>query len=98
MGLIQKSESPVAISVEQKEEGEVAEGSAAPTMERKAAKISPKRMPSAKKLAKASTSANFWKDPVMIGSAAFTFLFPLGIYFASTLGKINVWIAVEYGD
>ena len=96
--MIQKSESPVAISVEQKEEEEATDENAAPMIGRKAAKMSLKQMPLAKKLAKASTSANFWKDPVMIGSAAFTLLFPLGIYFASTLGKINVWIAVEYGD
>jgi len=84
MGLLQQAESPVAISLERKE---VDETEVAPTIERKAAKISPKRMPSAKKLAKASTSATLWKDPLMIGSAAFTVLFPLGIYLASKIGK-----------
>eukprot|EP00555_Chaetoceros_dichaeta_P012893 CAMPEP_0198261848 /NCGR_PEP_ID=MMETSP1447-20131203/10488_1 /TAXON_ID=420782 /ORGANISM="Chaetoceros dichaeta, Strain CCMP1751" /LENGTH=126 /DNA_ID=CAMNT_0043949895 /DNA_START=230 /DNA_END=610 /DNA_ORIENTATION=- len=82
MGLLQTAESPVAMTLERSEAEETV-----PTITKTPAKIQPKRMPSAKKLAKASTSAALWKDPLMIGSAAFTVLFPLGIYLASKLGK-----------
>jgi len=83
MGLLQSAESPVAMTLERKPPGEEEEKKAV----RAPAKISPKRMPSAKKLAKASTSAALWKDPLMIASAAFTVIFPLGIYLASKIGK-----------
>jgi len=82
MGLLQNAESPVAMKLDRPEVQEVET-----TTTRAPAKMSPKRMPSAKKLAKASTNVNFWKDPLMIGSAAFTVLFPLGIYLASKMGK-----------
>ena len=85
MGLLQQAGLYVAISLERKE---VDETEAAPPMiERRAAKIPPKWMPSTKKLVKASTSETLWKDPLMIGSAAFTVLFPLGIYLASKIDK-----------
>jgi len=71
------AESPVALTLERPEQ----------QRERKKAVIQPKRMPSAKKLAKATTSVSFWKDPLMIGSVAFTVLFPLGIYLISSGSK-----------
>eukprot|EP00588_Corethron_pennatum_P012120 CAMPEP_0194278876 /NCGR_PEP_ID=MMETSP0169-20130528/12505_1 /TAXON_ID=218684 /ORGANISM="Corethron pennatum, Strain L29A3" /LENGTH=202 /DNA_ID=CAMNT_0039023179 /DNA_START=58 /DNA_END=666 /DNA_ORIENTATION=+ len=71
------AESPVALTLERAEQ----------QPERKKAVIQPKRMPSAKKLAKATTSVSFWKDPLMIGSVAFTVLFPLGIYLISSGSK-----------
>eukprot|EP00553_Chaetoceros_curvisetus_P010702 CAMPEP_0204620008 /NCGR_PEP_ID=MMETSP0717-20131115/6175_1 /ASSEMBLY_ACC=CAM_ASM_000666 /TAXON_ID=230516 /ORGANISM="Chaetoceros curvisetus" /LENGTH=213 /DNA_ID=CAMNT_0051634101 /DNA_START=281 /DNA_END=922 /DNA_ORIENTATION=- len=46
--------------------------------------IQPKRMPSTKKLMKASTNVNFWKDPLMIGSAIITVALPLGVYLAAS--------------
>lgn len=53
-----------------------------------AVRMQPKRMPTTKKLLKASTNVNFWKDPVMIGSAIFTIGMPLGIYLVSqSFGK-----------
>jgi len=47
--------------------------------------MAPRRLPSAKKLMKASTNKNFWNDPVMIGSAVLTVAMPLGIFAASSL-------------
>lgn len=52
--------------------------------EKKKVVLQPKRMPSTKQVVKASTSANFWKDPLMIGSAVLTIVMPLGIYLAAT--------------
>ena len=46
-------------------------------------KMAPRRLPSTKKLLKASTNANFWSDPLMIGSAVLTVAMPLGIFLAS---------------
>jgi len=82
MALLQSADSPVAMTLERSEAEETV-----PTKARAPAKISPKRMPSAKKLAKGATSTALWKDPLMIGSAAFTVIFPLGIYLASKIGK-----------
>jgi len=83
MALLQTAESPVAMTLYRA----VPDETVVPTISKKPAKIQPKRMPSAKKLAKGATSTALWKDPLMIGSAAFTLLFPLGIYLASKLGK-----------
>ena len=66
--------SPVSVTVERTEKRAV----------KPKAVVQPKRMPSAKKLVKASTNANFWKDPLMIGSAIFTVALPLGIYLVSS--------------
>eukprot|EP00592_Proboscia_alata_P009610 CAMPEP_0194352578 /NCGR_PEP_ID=MMETSP0174-20130528/1012_1 /TAXON_ID=216777 /ORGANISM="Proboscia alata, Strain PI-D3" /LENGTH=204 /DNA_ID=CAMNT_0039120739 /DNA_START=32 /DNA_END=646 /DNA_ORIENTATION=- len=77
MSMLGDAESPVMLSLDRAVAIEEVK------LDKPKAKMSPKRMPSAKKLAKASTSVNFWKDPLMIGSAAFTVLFPLGIYLAS---------------
>lgn len=49
--------------------------------------MAPRRMPSAKKLVKASTNANFWKDPLMIGSAVITVGMPVAIYVFSGMGN-----------
>lgn len=49
--------------------------------------MAPRRMPSTKKLIKASTNANFWKDPLMIGSAVLTVGMPLAIYVFSGMGS-----------
>jgi len=46
-------------------------------------KMSPRRLPSAKKLMKASTSKSFWADPLMLGSAVLTVAMPIGIYVAN---------------
>lgn len=48
-------------------------------------KMAPRRLPSTKKLIKASTNANFWQDPLMMGSAVLTVAMPLGIYLASSV-------------
>jgi len=48
-------------------------------------KMAPRRLPSTKKLLKASTNAKFWQDPLMIGSAVLTVAMPLGIYVASSM-------------
>jgi len=54
----------------------------------KEVQMAPRRLPSTKKLIKASTNTNFWTDPVMLGSAVLTIAMPLGIYLASTsIGK-----------
>lgn len=51
-------------------------------------KMAPRRLPSTKKLIRASTNANFWQDPLMMGSAVLTVAMPLGIYLASSvIGK-----------
>lgn len=76
MGVLQDCETPLLMTVYRS----LAEESIG---EKKAVKMAPRRMPSAKKLAKASTSVSFWKDPLMIGSAAITVLLPLGIFVAS---------------
>jgi len=80
LDLISSAESPIAITLDRYDVVEKSASTVKPKV-----KMSPKRMPSAKKLAKASTNINFWKDPLMIGSLAFTVLFPLGIYLASKL-------------
>ncbi len=65
--------SPVELTIQRKEE----------RMKQKAV-IQPKRMPSTKKLMKASTNVNFWRDPLMIGSAIITVALPLGVYLAAS--------------
>jgi hypothetical protein len=47
------------------------------------AKMAPRRLPSTKKLCKASMNANFWKDPLMIGSAVLTVAILLVCYILS---------------
>jgi len=85
MELLGNSASPVAITVERSAAVSIVQEEEPEELQtRKKVKLQPKRMPSAKKLAKASTSVAFWKDPLMIGSAAFTVLLPLGIYLASS--------------
>lgn len=54
---------------------------------KKTVRMSPRRLPSTRKLLKASTNANFWKDPLMIGSAVLTVAMPLGVFIASTGGS-----------
>ena len=73
MDLFANSWSPVSVTVLRQQE-----------KQKKEVVIQPKRMPSTKKLMKASTSVNFWKDPLMIGSAIFTVVLPLGIYLAAS--------------
>jgi len=77
MDMMGKADSPVGMSLERVDVIVETKTTKAPV------KMAPKRMPSAKQLAKASTNVNFWKDPLMIGSAAFTVILPLGIYLAS---------------
>lgn len=64
---------------------EVMEAQASP--EKKTVKMAPRRMPSAKKIMRASTNAKFWQDPMMMASAALTVAMPLGIYLLSTGSK-----------
>jgi len=45
--------------------------------------MAPRRLPSAKKLARASTNIKFWQDPLMIGSAVFTVAAPLAVLLAA---------------
>jgi len=74
MELLANTSSPVPLTVEREQE-------------KRKAVMQPKRMPSTKKLIKASTNVNFWKDPLMIGSAIFTVALPLGIYLISSGSK-----------
>jgi len=75
---------PVPLRVEvyrEMEEGAAGKGGAGSAT----VKMAPRRLPSTKKLVRASTNANFWKDPLMMGSAVLTIAMPLGIYLASSV-------------
>ena len=77
MDAIAVAESPVEFSIQRNEV----------VVEKKKpkAQMAPRRMPTAKKMVKASTNVKFWQDPVMIGSVAFTVIAPLGVFLASKM-------------
>lgn len=51
--------------------------------DRSKVRMAPRRLPSARKLARASTNLRFWQDPLMIGSAIFTVAAPLAVLLAA---------------
>mmetsp|Transcript_20675 Transcript_20675/g.23595 ORF Transcript_20675/g.23595 Transcript_20675/m.23595 type:complete len:219 (-) Transcript_20675:165-821(-) len=79
------AESPVSMSLQQGIMMEEEIAADAPKKEKKKVKMNPRKLPTAKKLVRASTNVRFWKDPIMLGSLAFTVLAPLSIYVASIL-------------
>jgi len=92
MGLLGAAESPVVMTLQQGIMQDTAtEGNAEADKKKKKSKVpvkmQPRKLPTVKKLMRASTNVRFWKDPLMIGSLAFTVLAPLSIYVASIVVK-----------
>ena len=83
--LLLLGEAPVPMSIKVYRQEEIEGDSLSSSRSAQTVQMSPRRLPSTKKLLKASTSASFWKDPVMLSSAVLTVLMPLGIYIASSL-------------
>jgi membrane-associated protease RseP (regulator of RpoE activity) len=87
MALLGQSATPLPVKVYREIENNIGGEASTTGMGRGGGtvKMAPRRLPSTKKLIKASTNANFWKDPLMLGSAVLTVAMPLGIYLASTM-------------
>jgi len=86
MEMLGQAALPLPVKVYRELEPTETEATAA-TKGRGTVKMAPRRLPSTKKLIKASTNVKFWQDPLMIGSALLTVAMPLGIYIASSGGK-----------